>query len=93
MGTTRLERQLRSVSDAHMDDTALEMDLLECVQDFIAGLKQALWDGIITIPEAQEVLESACRVYSLAEASYEHNVLVEELLTQFARQLRAAVAT
>jgi hypothetical protein len=75
-----------------MDDTALEMDLLEYVQDFIAGLKQALWDGIITIPEAQEVLESACRVYSLAEASYEHNVLVEQMLTALARELRTKVA-
>jgi hypothetical protein len=92
MGTTRLERQLRSVSDTHMDDTAIEMNLLECVQDFIAGLKQALWDGIITISEAQEVLESTCRVYSLAEASYEHNVLVEQMLTALARELRTKVA-
>jgi len=92
MGTTRLERRLRQVSDEHMDDTAVEIQLTEAAQALGDALREALRDGVVTVPEAKAILASADLVCTLAQESYKRNVLVEQMLTALARELRTKVA-
>lgn len=92
MGTTRLERRLRQVSDEHMEDTAVEIRLTEAAQALGDTLREALRDGVVTVPEAKAILVSADLVSTLAQESYKRNVLVEQMLTALARELRTKVA-
>lgn len=88
MGITRTERELRRISDEHLDDTAVEMQLMDDMELFIRGIKQALLDRLITVQEAQEILESAVHLYILTTESYRRNVAVERMLTEFGKKLR-----
>ena len=93
MATSRLERKLRLISDDHLDDSSIEMTLLDDARALTQQLRHALLDGTVTLAEADECLAAAERVYGECADSLERNVAVESGLTAFAQELRAVVRT
>ena len=91
MATSRLERKLRLISDDHLDDSSIEMTLLDDARALAQQLRHALLNGTVTLAEADECLQAAERVYGECVDSLERNVAVESGLTAFAAELRQDV--
>ena len=92
MATNRVQRQLRGISDEHMDDTAIEQDCVEAAQYTYRVLRAALLDGMVTTSEAKEIVDSVAATVRLAEDSLARNVALEKQLTAFSRELAAVPA-
>jgi len=86
------QRKLRSISDLHMDDTAIEMMLLEDLGALIHRIREAAADGEFTLDEAEDCLQAAIHVYGHGERSYQYNREVEARLGEFSRELGRARA-
>ena len=91
MATSRLERKLRLISDDHLDDSSIEMTLLDDARALAQQLRHALFDGTVTLSEADDCLAAAERVYGECVESLERNIGVESGLTAFAQELRTAM--
>lgn len=89
VATNRAQRQLREISDEHLDDTAVEMDCLDAAQHTYQVARVALLDGVVTATEAKEIVDALATTVRLAEDSLRRNVVVEQHLTAFSRELGA----
>ncbi len=92
MATNRVQRQLREISDEHMDDTAIELDCVEAAQHTYRVTRAALRDGMVTNSEALEIVAALDATIRLAEDSLRRNVAVEQQLTAFSHELAGAPA-
>jgi uncharacterized membrane protein YebE (DUF533 family) len=103
---TILERELRRISDLHLDDTAQEMSAMERANELhnnavllVHIVRAALMDGVIEPAEAAEIVESAQAVCDRASSdvrawheSVQANIAVESGLTRLAQELRGPLA-
>jgi hypothetical protein len=82
----KVQERFRIISDAHVDDTAVEMRACERAALAKAITERALADGILTTSEALEILVATRATLADCEDSLSRNVAVQ-------RSLDAMIAT
>lgn len=81
------QRKIRNVSDAHLDDTAIEIGLLDDARELVRQIRLSMADGQVTVAEMIGCMAVAMRVYGECEVSYQGNLAVESGLTLLAQDM------
>ncbi len=83
----KLQRGLRAISDARLDDTAVEMDACEQARLALDITRRALLDGQVTIGEAREIIAALQAVIDVNDRSLAYNVRQQPALDAFIAHL------
>ena len=79
----RLQRQLREISDARMDDTAVEMAVCEQARAVVEITRRALRDGRIADRAARQIIAAQVAVIDASDRSLAYNVREQRTLDAF----------